>query len=221
MKRTLLLVAVFLGLSYGRGVEAACVAGDTVGPTKIVDLTVEVVSSTGVLYRFTAPSDQSGLASYDVRYRTVPITALNFATATQVAGEPTPSISGTIEHLNISGLLPGTAHYMAMKTYDDCGKVSAMSNAVMATTLAAPVKTTATFLWDPNSESDLAGYRLYYGYKSVSDPTWVVDEYVIDVGNHTYQNVLLDPGTYYFRATAYNTSTVESIFSNELTVTVP
>ena len=73
-----------------------------------------------------------------------------------------------------------------------------------------------TLMWDPNSESDLAGYRIYYGIVSRSYDN------AIDVGNtETCIVTGLIPGaTYYFAATAYNTSELESDYSNEIEYTV-
>lgn len=64
--------------------------------------------------------------------------------------------------------------------------------------------------WDANSESDLAGYQVYYGNTS--------GEYdsLFDVGNIT--NYLIDVKTdmmYFFAVTAYDTAGNESGFSNE------
>jgi hypothetical protein len=72
-----------------------------------------------------------------------------------------------------------------------------------------------TLAWDPNSEPDLAGYRLYYGTASRSyDRT-------IEVADGTSVPVAdLDAGTtYYFAVTAYNTAGLESDFSNEVSYT--
>ena len=72
--------------------------------------------------------------------------------------------------------------------------------------------TQATLLWDPNTEPDLAGYKIYYGYVSGGY------EYSVDVGNQTtYTLTGLDPNqTYYISATAYNIGGYESDFSNEV-----
>ncbi len=74
-----------------------------------------------------------------------------------------------------------------------------------------------TLIWDPNSESDLAGYKLYYGYSSRDYPN------VIDVGNEEICIVdNLKPGeTYYFAATAYNITGLESDYSNEVEYMIP
>jgi len=72
--------------------------------------------------------------------------------------------------------------------------------------------TQATLEWDPNSEADLAGYKLHYGLASGSYDT------TIDVGNQTTYTITdLDVGeTYYIAATAYNTTGLESGYSNEV-----
>ena len=77
--------------------------------------------------------------------------------------------------------------------------------------IAATV-TQATLIWDPNSEPDLAGYKLHLGPTSGNYDT------VIDVGNlTTYTLTDLDVDeTYYIAATAYNTSGLESGYSNEV-----
>jgi hypothetical protein len=74
-----------------------------------------------------------------------------------------------------------------------------------------------TLTWDPNSEPDLAGYKLYYGDSSGNYTN------VIDVGNEIVCTVndLLPGETYYFTATAYNTQGFESDYSNEVVYTVP
>jgi len=66
--------------------------------------------------------------------------------------------------------------------------------------------------WDPNTEPDVAGYRVYYGLGSRNY------DHVMEVGNCTSCLVTgLEQGrTYYFAATAVNTANIESDFSNEV-----
>jgi Domain of unknown function (DUF4082)/Fibronectin type III domain len=72
-----------------------------------------------------------------------------------------------------------------------------------------------TLTWNPNSESDLAGYRIRYGPVPGVHPT------SIDVGNQTTYTVSgLSPGTHYFVVLAYNTSGLQSPLSNEVSVTL-
>jgi hypothetical protein len=69
-----------------------------------------------------------------------------------------------------------------------------------------------TLAWDRNTETDLAGYRVYYGTGAR------VYNWFIDVGNATTYTVtgLADGSTYYFAATAYDSSGFESTYSGEV-----
>jgi hypothetical protein len=73
-----------------------------------------------------------------------------------------------------------------------------------------------TLAWDPGNQSDLKGYKIYYGTVSGNY------QWTIDAGNVTnYMVTGLNTGaTYYAAATAYNSSGLESTFSNEVTFTV-
>jgi chitinase len=78
--------------------------------------------------------------------------------------------------------------------------------------------------WDQNAESDLAGYKVYYKTDSSSAPfdgTGALEgTSPIDINNQSTATVSgLDPNkTYYFTVTAYNTSGVESEYSNIVTI---
>ena len=83
--------------------------------------------------------------------------------------------------------------------------------------LPSQAQTTAsvTLAWNPSASSGIAGYRLHYGTSSGTYPN------VIDVGNTITATVsrLTAGQTYYFVATAYNTVGLESLPSNEVSVT--
>ncbi len=74
-----------------------------------------------------------------------------------------------------------------------------------------------TLAWDQSQETDVAGYRVYYGTTSGHYTT------MISVGNNTSGTITnLEPGrTYYFTATAYDYNGNESAFSQEIPYTVP
>src|SRR4051794_11482562 len=80
--------------------------------------------------------------------------------------------------------------------------------------LAAP---SVTLVWNPNTESDLAGYNVYFG------PTNATYTNKIILGKVTTNIVSgLVPGAkYFFAVTAFNTSGAESDFSNEISYSVP
>lgn len=72
--------------------------------------------------------------------------------------------------------------------------------------------------WNPNTEPDLAGYKLYHGTASgqYGEP--------VDVGNVSGHVMEITPqhgATYYFALTAYDTSGNESGYSAEATCFIP
>jgi chitinase len=84
-------------------------------------------------------------------------------------------------------------------------------------TLSAAYAASVDLEWDPNTEPELAGYKVYWGTSN---------------GNYTYSKDVgitpactvtgLDEGkTYYFAATAYDGSNNESGYSNQISFTVP
>ena len=75
----------------------------------------------------------------------------------------------------------------------------------------------ATLAWDPNTESDLAGYRVHYGTASGS---YTVHTDVHNVTTYTVTGLTAGQ-TYYFAATAYDASGNESGYSNPVSYAVP
>ena len=74
-----------------------------------------------------------------------------------------------------------------------------------------------TLSWDPNTEADLAGYKVHYGTVSGSY-TNSIDVHKVT----TYSVAGLNVGqTYYFSASAYNASGASSGYSNEVTYAIP
>lgn len=86
--------------------------------------------------------------------------------------------------------------------------------------LAAPAAadTQVTFTWDPNTEPDLAGYRLYQSRISEDyDFTSPIAE--IPAGTQTAVATCAD-GTFYWVLTAFDTVGNESLPSNEVMATL-
>jgi len=83
--------------------------------------------------------------------------------------------------------------------------------------IATAHATDVTLAWNDNPEPDIAGYKIHYGLESRNYTT------TLDVGNYTTCTIsdLEGEMTYYFAATAYNTSWEESDYSAEINHTVP
>ena len=128
-----------LGLSCGgdSGSEP-----DTTVPGAIADLRVASAGCDSVRLAWTAPGDdgdEGTASSYDVRYSTSSITEVNWGSATECTGEPTPQASGETEHLTILGLTSGTTYHFACKARDDESNESDLSNNTSTTVGSAAI----------------------------------------------------------------------------------
>ena len=87
--------------------------GDSTAPGNISNLSAPSSTSNSVTLNWTAPGDDgtTGTAStYDIRRSTSTITAGNWASATQVTGEPNPQGAGTGQSMTVSGLNASTTY---------------------------------------------------------------------------------------------------------------
>jgi len=84
-------------------------------------------------------------------------------------------------------------------------------------TFSAMALQSITLTWDPSPDADVIGYNIYFGTQSGNYTNKV------SAGNSTTVTIsnLVEGVTYYFAATAYNTSGLESDPSNEISYTVP
>ena len=151
-------------------------------------------SSTSIQVAWTAPGDDGSLgtaAQYDLRYSTSPITATNFSSATRWTATPAPAASGTTQTVTVTGLTPSTTYSVAIKTADDAGNWSVISNVVSRATPAsldvappAPVAvsvsawtdTTAALSWTAPGDDSLAGiassYDIRYSTAAITASSW-------------------------------------------------
>lgn len=84
-----------------------------------------------------APGDDgsTGTASiYDIRYSSTLITEGNWGASSQVTGEPTPQVAGSVESFTVTPLDPGSTYYFAIKTRDEVFNWSALSNVISVST---------------------------------------------------------------------------------------
>lgn len=112
-------------------------APDGVRPGPVASLAVTSMTDTTATLGWTAVGDDSltgTAASYDIRYSTSPITNANWAAATKATNEPAPAAPGTVQSFTVTGLSRQITYYFALRTVDDAGNVSALSNVPSATT---------------------------------------------------------------------------------------
>ncbi|MFH1938481.1 MAG: lamin tail domain-containing protein, partial [Patescibacteria group bacterium] len=104
---------------------------DTTPPAAIADLSASSGDSRGTInLSWTSP----GADQYIIKYATSSeITLLNWASSTDIIGELTPSSASTTESLTISNLTLGQTYYWAIKSKDEAGNISDLSNIASTT----------------------------------------------------------------------------------------
>ncbi|MBI4283376.1 MAG: immune inhibitor A, partial [Chloroflexi bacterium] len=112
---------------------------DTIAPAAVTNLSVGSVTANSATLVWTAPGDDlnTGTATqYDLRYLAgTPITEANWNTANQTTGEPAPLPSGFTQNYIVTGLIPDTTYYFAIKTVDEDLNWSPLSNVISGITL--------------------------------------------------------------------------------------
>jgi len=154
------------GVDFSQVGESVTSPSDTAPPADVSDLSLSNPTQTSLDLSWTAPGDDgnSGTAtSYDIRHSTSPLGEAQWASATQVSGEPTPIMAGSAESMTVSGLASGTQYYFAIKTLDEVGNISSISNDPNETTLS--VSTTEADALDV----DVSGRRLIGGNRFLRD----------------------------------------------------
>lgn len=110
---------------------------DVYPPAAASDFRVGDVQPNSVQLHWTAPGDNGvvGTATdYDLRFSTEPINDGNWILATQATNEPQPQVAGSAETMVIDNLTSLVTYYFAMKTSDEVGNTSGLSNVISATT---------------------------------------------------------------------------------------
>jgi hypothetical protein len=139
MIRTAIYLSVLILALYSASFSQG--TGEVV--TRFAISTGPVPNTTSWRMFWTAPGDDDsvGVASvYDLRYYSSRITEANWALATPVAGEPVPQPFGTIQYCDVPGLTWGNTYWFALKTQDDAGNWSAISNASVKIMPARPAE---------------------------------------------------------------------------------
>lgn len=132
-----------------------------------------------------------------------------------MSGTTTTEIDAISASISTSGLAAGI--YSTAITIAASGASNSPQTIPVTLTLSAPTTTgSASLTWNPNTDTNLAGYNLYMGTQSgvYGSP--------ISIGlNTSYTAGNLTGGkTYYFSVTAVNTTGTESLHSNEVNKTI-
>jgi len=131
-------------------------SSDTTPPATVTDLSAGNPTSTSITLTWTAPGDDGNIGTatlYDIRYSLNSITTdTAFNNAIQCNDEPVPTVAGTKQSFTVNGLNSNTTYYFALKTVDESGNWSGLSNCPSAKTLSAGTVPTKILLFaDPSS----------------------------------------------------------------------
>ena len=112
--------------------------------------------------------------------------------------------------VNTTGLTAGTYH----GTITVSATGSSSKTVAITLTVSAPASSSATLTWTPNSDSDLAGYKIY---RATASGAYGAALATVPAGTAAYQVTGLSTNTtYFFVVTAYDSVGNESLFSNEV-----
>jgi hypothetical protein len=137
---------------------------------------------------------------------------VDYGTTTAYGSSSTLNTTDVTGHsVALSGLAASTLYHYRVRSRDAANNLATSGDFTLTT--AAGALPPITLLWNANTESDLAGYKVYVGTSSgvYSNP--------IDVGNVTSFVVpgLTSGIQYFFVVTAYDTTNNESPRSSEVT----
>jgi len=212
--------------------------------------TCQVTSNTvTVSWNATGDDGNAGIASqYDLRYSRSPITASNFGSASKWTGAPAPQPPGTTQSATVTGLLPGSTYYFAIKAGDEVPNWSAISNTISRTTLSldavrpAPVtnlafadvtESTASIHWnavgDDGRTGTAASYDVRFSRSRITEANWASaikasgEPTPKEAGAIQYFTVtgLARETTYFFALKVTDDAGNVSVLSNVIGVTTP
>jgi len=174
--------------------EDGVAPADTTQPSAVEDLTAATVTATSVELAWTAPGDdgrEGRAAAYDIRYSTLNLREPGvWDQAQEVDGQPVPGEAGSPESTTVDGLAHETRYFIVIKTVDDAGNWSRLSNLVDLTTLpdTTPpagitdlaigpysvwgVQVTWTAPGDDGNEGTVASYELRFHHELIDESNW-------------------------------------------------
>lgn len=186
-----------------------------------------------LLVDWTAPGDDGSIgtaAAYEMRYATSPLDEAGWNAATPVAGLPAPQAAGTRQSTMIRGLASGTTYWIGIKTVDEAGNWSALSNILRwdwvydTAAPAAPSSVSATrrsggveVTWSANAEVDLAGYSVYRAF-GAAGPFSVISGPLLTSASYLDGSIPSGTPAVWYQVSASDVSGNESARSSVATV---
>jgi hypothetical protein len=129
---------------------------DRLPPHAVNDLMAPSVGSQSVMLRWTAPDNEGkAAASYSIRYRKGGLWPGVWESTLVVSNPPNPAAPGKTQNVTVSGLELGNTYYFGIKSSDEAGNVSDLSNVQVVRLLSAI--TSAKVLTNGQFECNFAG----------------------------------------------------------------
>ena len=128
-------VTVHIPALQARGVDVSWTVDET-APGEVDDLLIGGASANSITLIWTAPGDDGifGTAdAYEVRYGTDSLEVAGWDGAAIATGPPTPREAGSSESMEVGGLETDTRYFFALKTRDEGGNWSGISNTASGT----------------------------------------------------------------------------------------
>jgi hypothetical protein len=164
---------------------------DVAPPAAITDLLLVRATETGATLTWTAPGDDGGegrAATYDLRYSLGALPA-GWDSATVVEGLAPPRPAGQADTARVTGLTPDRTYTFALRSMDDAGNASDLSNVVSAETNDSELPSQVTDLravtlepravtlrftapGDDGSQGTAVAYELRYGPDPITETSW-------------------------------------------------
>jgi hypothetical protein len=210
--------------AYGESVGVS--VPEPAAPAPIQDLVVAGAEITAIQLAWTATGNDQRLGRatrYDLRRSNAQITTEDaFAAAIPIGGVPAPQDSDRQERFTVTGLLPATDYYFAVKAGDDVPLWSPLSNSPRGTTLPLPPSAPQELVAEAISESAIRLHwtdratnetRYRIEHRSQSDPEFILVFNMAGsfTGTVEYQDDSLTERTSYnYRVRAENTGGVSA-----------
>ena len=159
------------------GKNGAIPGVDTIPPADVTGLVVKQPKASGLSVVWFSPGDDGKVgqaAEYDLRYSLSAIDDSNWDAATRVPDLPAPKPANNVETVNVYGLPSEADVYFCLKTKDEAGNESGLSNCAVGTTLdmsPAPITdlkakavsdTEFLLTWTATGDDDLLRTASYY-----------------------------------------------------------